>query len=138
MPIDYGGVVVDFNFAPFDMLVVRASLGEAIEALAGAAVQRLPVTLAGQPNVFEILNICQRVPCVDEERSSYVRWTDADGRPDKVGQFRYFKRLRVDSALAQGHHLFRIAEWSIVPIASRQMKDVIERAGATGVAFEPV
>lgn len=132
------GTQTDFNLGDFDMMVTAAALNDELEKLVGPVIQRIPVRIKGCSRKFEIMNIVGLVKCIDETKSEFAKWGPDDGRPDKVGQYRRFTRLRIDGAAAAGHHLFRIEEWDIAPIASSSVKALFERLGVTGVKFNPV
>lgn len=132
------GAEVSFNFCDFDMVVTPAQLNAELEALAGAAIQRIPVTFQSRRNDFEILNVCDLVHCIDESKSLLTKWTLADGRPDKTGQFRMIAKLKINATLARGHHIFRIAGWPIALIVSGQVKDLLEARKTSGVVYERV
>jgi hypothetical protein len=138
IPLRRKGLHVDFNFGDFDMVVTPSKLNVKIAQLVGTAIQRIPVTVEGCDQAFEILNVLDCVACVDEINSEYIKWTLADGRPEKIGKFRQISRLRLNSQAAQGRHLFRVAEWRISLIASEQLKALLESEGTTGLSFEPV
>ena len=132
------GDAVDFNFGDFDMIVTPAALNDELESLVGSAVQRIPVGLESDSRQLEILNVVDKVSCVDENSSTFTKWTAADGRPEKVGEYRMFTRLRLNSRAAAGNHLFRVSEWPIALIASEEVKSLFESRGTTGLAYELV
>jgi len=132
------GVPVDFNFCDFDMIVTPANLNADLAKMIGNVVQRIPVKIESSDRDFEILNVADLVECVDESASTFTKWTHADGRPDKVGQYRMFTRLCIDGEAAAGHHLFRVREWPIALIASESVKLMFESRGVSGIRFDPV
>jgi hypothetical protein len=132
------GRPLDFTFADFRMPVVTRTVGAMIADIAPNAVQCIPVTVAGQQQPYDILNVTSRCRCIDESRSSIVRWTPRDGRPDKVGQYRMITTLRVDRVQAAGKQIFRCEGWKIVVIVSEQLKDLFDRNRISGVCFRPV
>ena len=67
-----------------------------------------------------------------------MRWTDACGRPDKIGKLQMVTRLKVNEPAADGRHLFRLDEWQIALIASEEAKRVLEEVVAVGLIFQPV
>lgn len=85
----------------------------------------------------EILNVVDRVGCIDEPRSQFTKWTPEDGRLEKTGDYRMVTHLQLNSRLANSHHLFRVTEWPVALIASEQVKSLLED-GTTGLRFEPV
>lgn len=97
-----------------------------------------PVSISDGSTDFELLNVTDIVDCIDREKSDFVSWTEADGRPDKTGQFRMFSKLRIDVLRAIGHHIFRIKGWGVALIASQDVVDIFKRLEVTGVSFELV
>lgn len=138
LPLRRSGPEVGFNFCDFDMVVTPASVNAELEALVGPAIQRIPVTVDARTTEYEILNACELVPCFDESRSLFTKWTDADGRPEKVGQVRMIAKLKIDPALAKGHHIFRVAGWPIALIASEEVKDLLEARRVSGLKYDRV
>jgi hypothetical protein len=138
LPIRREGREVDFNFCDFDMVVTPAVVNAELEELVGPAIQRIAVTVDGRADEFEILNVCGLVRCVDETRSLLTMWTDADERPEKVGQFRTIVKLKIFAAAADRHHIFRIAGWPIALIASEEVKGLLEDTGVSGVKYDRV
>ncbi len=138
IPLRRRGDQVDFNFGDFDMVVTPAALNAELEKLSGLAIQRIPVVIESSDRKFEILNVVDQVRCIDEAHSQFTRWTAADGRSDRTGEYRMITRLRLDDQAASGHHLFRVAEWPVALIASEQVKALLENRETTGLMFEPV
>jgi hypothetical protein len=138
LPLRRQGKEVDFNFCDFDMVVTPRELNEAIEALVGGAVQRIPISISGAAGNYEILNVRGLVSCIDEARSDFLKWTQVDGRPEKTGQYRMFARLRISPQRATGHHIFRLAEWPIALVVSEEMKKLFEFREVSGVAYERI
>lgn len=138
IPLRRYGDLVDFNFGDFDMVVTPAKINAEIERQLGPQVQRISVEIESGNKDFEILNVLDVVRCIDKQSSEFTIWTENDGRPDKTGQFRMITQLRIDANAAEGHCLFRIAEWPITLIASEDIKKILESNVTTGVAFEPV
>ncbi|SFR71262.1 hypothetical protein SAMN05428960_0358 [Mitsuaria sp. PDC51] len=137
VPVDQDGERIGFNFAAFDMVVTPAAINEKLGSLAGAAIQRFPV-LTDSDEAFEILNVCDLVECLDETRCHVTRWTPSDGRPEKIGEYRMVVGLKIDANRAAGHHIFRVAGWSIALIVSEDVKKLFENAGLSGVVYQRV
>jgi hypothetical protein len=138
LPLRRSGPEVGFNFCDFDMVVSPASVNAELEALVGSAMQRIPVKVDAATVKYEILNTCELVRCFDESRSMFTKWTDVDGRPEKVGQLRMVTKLKIDPSLADGHHLFRLAGWPIALIASEEVKRLFESRNLSGLKYEQV
>lgn len=137
LPIRRSGDVVGFNFCDFDMVVTPTAVNAGLEALVGSAIQRIPVIIDAD-HEFEILNVCELVPCIDESRSLFTKWTDADGRPEKSGQYRMITKLKIDPTFAVGRHIFRVAGWPIALIVSEEVKNLLEDRKLSGLRYEQV
>lgn len=136
LPVRRSGKVVDFNFADFDMPVLSAAAIDQLQSIAGVHLQRVPVAIPGITARFELLNVLDSVDCIDEKSSVYTKWTPADGRPEKVGEYRMFVNLRVDRQRAEGHHLFRIDGWKVALVISELVKQTLEGLNVSGVEYQ--
>ena len=110
-----------------------------ISELAPDEVQTLPVEIEGQPEPFFILVATQLIQCIDERASRHVRrWLSEDGRPEKLGKYRDVRGMRIDPAQVGDAKVFRPQGWAIVLIVREDIKDALERMGASGPLFEEV
>jgi len=101
--------------------------------------QPIPVDLPGQSEQFSILVAKRLVRCIDDKASDEVEyWLPEDGRPEKVGTYRKVSGMRIDPARVGEAKVFRTWGWSIALIVSEDIKDALERLGATGTRFEAV
>jgi len=132
------GRSVDFNFADFDMPVVRKSICRRVAADAGAGVQLVPVTVRESREEFEILNVVDVVECFDEGRSKFTKWTSEDGQPEKIGQYRMVAVLALDPRKARGHKIFRVQGWEVALIVEEQIKEILEEEKTSGIVFQAV
>lgn len=133
------GRVVAFNFGAFDFPVVVLGLATRIEALAPSEVQLIPVAVEGIAGEYVILNVLSAADCVDEAATPYVtKWTEADHRPDKAGDYRAIGGLVVDPARIGDRKIFRVARWHIALVVDEQLKQLIEDYPDNGVSFTAV
>ncbi|MDP2226817.1 MAG: hypothetical protein Q8J78_05015 [Moraxellaceae bacterium] len=132
------GRQIDFNFADFDMVVVDRRLSPILREFSGTSLQLLHSTVDGTKNAYDIVNVCDLVDCIDESSSQYLKWSSADGRPEKIGQYRMITSLRIDPSRASGHHLFRLVGWPVALIVSGELKAALEASGVSGVSFSRV
>jgi len=135
IPLRRPGTALDFTLADFDMPVVRTDLGRDLAALCGDQVQLIPADVESENEQYSILNITRALACLDDARSGVTYWTEPDGRPDKVGEYRMVLNPHVDPARIHAEHIFRIAGWKIAMIVSEEARSVL--GGATGAVFEP-
>ncbi|QNM95560.1 imm11 family protein [Chitinimonas koreensis] len=138
LPLRRPGYEVDFNFCDFDMVVTPAVINVELERLVGEVIQRIPVQINGSSNKYEILNICNLVQCIDESKSMYTKWTDSDGRPEKIGEYRMIAKISIDPLAANGHHIFRLSGWPIALIISEEVKSLLETRKVSGIKYEHV
>lgn len=139
VPIYQVGEEVDFNFCAFDMPVTPRTFNEELGKLVGGAIQRIPVTVGGDSERFEILNICNLGECVDENRSKHIlKWKAEDGRPDKTGKYRMVIGLKVEKNKIFNQHIIRILDWPIPIIVSHDVRDLADSMNLTGIIFEQV
>jgi hypothetical protein len=139
IPVGEAGRPLDFSWAGFGIPIVSARAASIFAALAPRDVQLLPVTIAGQPEQFYIL-VCTRVAkCIDDERSTEVRyWKPEDGQPERVGHYRSVYRLRIDPTKVGEARVFRTWGWLEALIISEDIKEALERMGAVGPKFKEV
>ena len=134
--IRQAGPLMDFTLADFDMPVVRRSVADTLQVVAGQDIQRFPATVDGMPGGYDIINILPSIPCLDETRSEVTRWPYDPKMPDRAGKYLTVSNIRIRPELVDGHRIFRIAGWRPAIIVSADVKEAIK--GATGTVLEPV
>ncbi|MFY2556397.1 imm11 family protein [Corallococcus terminator] len=136
IPRDHPGRSLDFSEAGFATPVLHARAAEVFDVLAPSDVQLIPVEIQGHSGAFSILVATRLIHCVDERASDEVaHWTPEDGQPEKVGQYRKVSGLRIDPARVGDAKVFRPWGWSVALIVSEDLKQALERLGATGTHF---
>lgn len=139
MPLRVQGKPLDFTLAGLDIPVVHVKVASLFAELAPKDVQSLPVDIEGHPEQFSILVATQLIACIDEKATEEVRhWKPENGRPDKVGKYRVVSGMRIDPSKVGDAKVFRTWGWTVALIVSEEIKEALERAGATGVRFKEV
>lgn len=139
IPIGRAGRALDFTLAGFSIPVVHVKVATLFMELAPDDVQVLPVDIRDQPDQFCILIATRLIRCIDDKASEEVEyWTPEDGRPEKVGQYRDVYGMRIDPSKVGDAKVFRTWGWTIALIVSEEIKEGLERIGATGVKFKEV
>lgn len=100
--------------------------------------QLIPADIEGQPDQYLVLVATHLVRCIDEEASKVRFWTPEHGVPEKVGQYMGVDRLRIDKQKVGNAKVFRPEGWEVALIVSEDIKDALERTGATGLKFTEV
>ncbi|MFP2911036.1 imm11 family protein [Pyxidicoccus sp. 3LFB2] len=139
IPVEGPGRALDYSHAGFSTPVVRANVANIFSKLAPDDVQLISVDVEGQPEQYSILVATRLIRCIDDERSTEVRyWMPEDDRPEIVGQYRSVYRLRIDPSKVGDARVFRTWGWPVALIVSEDIKTALERAKVTGVRFTEV
>jgi hypothetical protein len=139
IPVTVPGRALDFSRAAFGVPVVHARVASVFSELAPTEVQTLPVEIQGQSEQFFILVATKLIRCIDDKATKEVQiWAPEDGRPEKVGQYRDVYGMRIDSSQVGDAKVFRPWGWPIVLIVREEIRDALERMGATGTKFGEV
>jgi hypothetical protein len=137
-PIEIVGKPLDYTEAGLNIPVVHVRVASMFAELAPDDVQLIPVDVEGQPDQYLILVATRLIRCIDEKASRVELWTHEDGVPHKVGQYFSVRDMRIDKAKAGSAKVFRCEGWSSPLIVAGEIKDALERMGATGTRFEEV
>jgi hypothetical protein len=138
IPIKIAGRPLDFSEAGISIPVVHVRVASMLSERAPGDVQLIPADIEGQPDQYLILVATRLIRCIDEQASEVSFWTPEHGVPDKVGQYMGVDRLRIDKAKVGNAKVFRPEGWSSTLIVAEEIKDALERMGATGTKFEEV
>jgi hypothetical protein len=65
-------------------------------------------------------------------------YTEADDRPDKLGQFRMITKLRIDPDKVDRENAFRVNGWKVALVVSDQLRRELLANETTGILFEEV
>ncbi|HEX8441053.1 imm11 family protein [Archangium sp.] len=135
-PVRPDGVALDFTLDSFSIPVVHGRVIQVFERLDIQEAQFLPVQVEGHAGPYFILNALRIIRCIDEGRCEEVRhWTPEHGEPEKVGQYRYVRGMRVDPTKVEGARIFRPWGWTLTLVVSEDLKEALEREGLTGTRF---
>lgn len=133
--ISHSGLPLEFTLTSFNVPVTNMSLARAVSHIANADVQCLPIEVGNQ-NKYNVLNAIRVVPCIDETRSEFIKWTGNDHRADLAGQYRQVTKLVVSSvSIPKDANFFRIKDWLVALIISEPVKEVMESVGCFGAKF---
>jgi hypothetical protein len=139
LPVTNPGRAVDFSYGGIATPVVHPRVASVFAQLAPEDIQLFPVEIRGQPEPFLILVATKLLRCIDDKSCEEVQlWTSEDGRPEKVGQYRDVWGLRIDPSKVGDSKVFRTWGWHIALIVREEIRDALERMGATGAKFTEV
>ncbi|WP_368773750.1 imm11 family protein [Corallococcus aberystwythensis] len=140
IPIGHPGRIVDYSVTSVGGApVVHQRVASVFTELAPDEVQVIPVDVDGQSDPYFILVATRTLRCIDDQESAEVLyWKPEDGRPEKTGRYRSVMGMRIDTTKVGDAKVFRPWGWTGVLIVSEDIKDALERSGATGMAFREV
>ncbi len=138
IPVEIRGTPLDYTEAGINIPVVHVRIAPLFAELAPDDVQLLPVDVEGHPDQYLILVTTRLIRCIDEQASRIELWTHEDGVPHKVGQYASVRDMRIDKSQVGSAQVFRCEGWRTPLIVSEEIKNALERMGATGPRFEEV
>jgi hypothetical protein len=138
LPIEIGGKPLDYSEANVFLPMVHVRVAAMVSELAPDDVQLIPVDVEGQPDEYLILVATRLIRCIDERASRIQLWTHEDGLPDMVAHYASVRGLRIDKAKAGSSKVFRCEGWTGPLLVAGEIKDALERMGATGTRLEEV
>jgi hypothetical protein len=138
IPLEIAGKPLDYTEANVGLPVVHVRVASMFAELAPDDVQLLPVDVEGQPDQYLILVATRLIRCIDEKASRIRLWTHENGIPDMVSRYASVRDLRIEKAKVGSAKVFRPEGWEVTLIVSGEIKDALERMGATGTRFEEV
>ncbi|MFL5350140.1 MAG: imm11 family protein [Hyalangium sp.] len=138
IPVEIAGRPLDFSEAGIRIPVVHVRVASMLSELAPSDVQLIPAEIEGQPDQYLVLVATRLIRCIDEKASKVQFWTPEDGAPDKVGTYWAVDDLRIDVTKVGGAKVFRPEGWSGTLIVAEEIKNALERMGATGTKFTEV
>jgi hypothetical protein len=138
IPIKIAGKPLDFSWAALSIPVVHVKVASMLSERVPGDVQLIPAEIEGHPDQYLVLVATRLIRCIDEEASEVSFWTPEHGVPEKVGQYMGVDRLHIDKAKVGNAQVFRPEGWEVVLIVAEEIKDALERMGATGTRFEEV
>lgn len=140
IPLYRPGRAVDFSTTGVGAApILHPKVASVFAELAPDDVQLFPVEVESQPEPYFILNVTRLVKCIDDSACEYVDYfKPEDGQPDKTGTYHNVRDLRIDKSQVGNVKVFRTWGWPIALIVTEDIKEALERTGATGMKFTEV
>ena len=134
------GRALDFSMTGLTVPLLHGRVVSLLERLSlQQEVQFIPTRVEGFSEPYFLLNALRIIRCIDDARSEEVLyWRPEDNRPDKSGQYRNVRGLRVDPSKVGGASIFRPWGWTVALIVSERIKQALESEGVTGTRFTEV
>jgi hypothetical protein len=138
IPIGMAGMPLDFTEAGVGIPAVHGKVASMLAKRAAGDVQLIPADIEGWPEQYFVAVATRRIRCIDEKASRILFWTPKDGVPDKVGQYRDVRDMRIDKTKVGNAKVFRPEGWEVALVVAEEIKDAMESLGATGTRFQEV
>ena len=118
------------------MPVLASDFVHELELVAPGDFEALPVIIEGAEKCHSIINVLHKIRCLDESRSTIVRWPFRPWAPDMDGAYLTVSDLHIDREPVGTAQMFRIERWPLPLIVSERVAAVL--ADATGMGLEAV
>ncbi|QRN97449.1 suppressor of fused domain protein [Archangium violaceum] len=140
VPILHPGSPLDFSLADAgDFPVVTERVASTLAELAPGDVQLYPAEVDSRPEPYFLVNVARMVRCIDEAASEEVRYGEPeDNLPDKIGYYLSVYGMRIDPSKVGDARIFRPWGYPAALLVAEDVKDALERTGATGLKFTEV
>lgn len=134
------GAPLDFSLTGLTVPLVNGRVVSLFEHLGlEQEVQFIPARVEGFTEPYFLLNALRVIRCIDDARCEEVLyWLPKDNRPDKLGQYRNIRGLRVDPAKVGDSNIFRPWGWTVTLIVSERIKRAMDGEAITGTRFMEV
>ncbi|MCA0454325.1 MAG: hypothetical protein LCI00_10160 [Chloroflexi bacterium] len=129
------GNPVHFAMTPWQVPIVDSALAKIIEDFEADAIQRIPVTVLPDKENYEILNIVSKLNCLDYDRTT-IQYYEEYAPPGKIGKIRSLTNIHLISRSAENHHIFRLADYTLIIVVSEVLKLALEEKRFTGMRFD--
>jgi hypothetical protein len=140
VPVYHPGTPLDFTRVDTGGFpVVSEKVARVLAEVARGDVQLFPADVDARPEPYFLVNVARLVKCIDDAACTEVSyWTPEDGRPDKVGQYRAVSGMRIDPSKVGDARVFRPWGYRGTLLVAEEVKEALERTGATGLEFTEV
>ncbi|WP_235216524.1 imm11 family protein [Archangium violaceum] len=119
--------------------MVTEKVASTLAELAPGDVQLYPAVVDSRPEPYVLVNVARQVKCIDDETSEEVLyWKPEDNRPDLLGQYRSVGGMRIDPSKVGDAKVFRPRGYPKALLISEDVKEALERTGASGMEFREV
>jgi hypothetical protein len=131
------GRALDFSMTGLTVPLVGGRVVSLFERLGlEQEVQFVPARVEGFAEPYFLLNTLRIIRCIDDARCDEVlHWLPEDNRPDKRGQYRNVRGLKVDPAKVGAARIFRPWGWTVALIVSERVKLAMENERISGTRF---
>ncbi|OJH33921.1 imm11 family protein [Cystobacter ferrugineus] len=140
IPVYHPGSSLDFTRVDTGGFpVVTEKVARVLAELAPGDVQLFPAEVESRSETYFVVNVARRVKCIDEAASAEVRYGEPeDNWPDELGYYEAVYGMRIDPCQVGEAKVFRPWGYTGSLLVAEDVKEALERTGATGLAFTEV
>ncbi|WP_434383728.1 imm11 family protein [Melittangium boletus] len=140
VPLLHPGHPLDFSLADAgDFPVVTERVATTLAELAPNDVRLYPAEVDSRPEPYFLVQVVRLVKCIDEAASEEVRYGEPeDDLPDPLGYYLSVYGMRIDPFKVGDARVFRPWGYPAALLVAEDVKDALERTGATGLDFTEV
>jgi hypothetical protein len=140
IPLHAPGRALDYTTTALGIPVVNAKLKTLFVRLqVQEQLQFFAAAIEGQADAYCLVNLLRVIRCIDDARcEAAFRYTEEDDEPERLGEYRNVRGLRIDPSQVGDAHIFRPWGWQVAIIVSERVKQALEEASVTGVRFTEV
>ncbi|WNG19963.1 imm11 family protein [Cystobacter fuscus] len=140
VPVYHAGTSLDFTCVDTGGFpVVTEKVARVLAELAPGDVQLFPAEVESRLDLYFVVNVARRVKCIDDDRCAEVRYGDPeDNWPDELGHYGAVYGMRIDPTQVGDAKVFRPWGYTGSLLVAEDVKEALERTGATGLDFTEV
>ncbi len=130
------GERVDYTPTAFLATVVSKRLADLWAEIFPHDIQRIPASVDGVNDDWEVINVLTCIECIDHERSRITYYPR--NHPEKAGKPRGVLKLVLDPMRIGSCQIFHPVDWEVATVVSENVKQAMEACRITGVEYSPV
>ncbi len=140
VPVYHAGTSLDFTCVDTGGFpVVTEKVARVLAELAPGDVQLFPAQVQSRSETYFVVNVARRVKCIDEATSEEVQYGDPEENwPDELGYYQAVYGMRINPSQVGDAKVFRPWGYTGSLLVAGDVKEALERMGATGLRFTEV
>lgn len=130
------GSPADYTLTAMGTPIVSPAMAKVLAQHETSGLEFIPIKAGGEE--YLILNILHCIECLDLEQSHVTRYSEPYDDPETLGKIEGLTNTKIKPEWVGGHHIFRLAEYPIVIVISKELRKQLEANKFTGMKFKRV